>query len=105
MLNRLDLSVPIVSCHRVSHAVCDRIDERHQGILPDYVWGDGDPVGVQQRAAEEVMGAAAPPNGWRVGVGWIHWVADLATSAAIRRRDKSKWPTPTASSPANGGRF
>jgi sugar phosphate isomerase/epimerase len=58
LLNRLELSVPVVSCHRVSHAVCDRIDERHQGILPDYVWGDGDPVGVQQRAAEEVMGAA-----------------------------------------------
>jgi sugar phosphate isomerase/epimerase len=58
MLNRLELSAPVVSCHRVSHAVCDRIDERHQGILPDYVWGDGDPVGVQQRAAEEVMGAA-----------------------------------------------
>jgi len=58
LLNRLELSAPVVSCHRVSHAVCDRIDERHQGILPDYVWGDGDPVGVQQRAAEEVMGAA-----------------------------------------------
>ena len=58
LLNRLELSAPVVSCHRVSHAVCDRVDERHQGILPDYVWGDGDPVGVQQRAAEEVMGAA-----------------------------------------------
>ncbi len=58
LLNRLGLSAPVVSCHRVSQAVCDPIDERHQEILPDYVWGDGDPTGVRQRAAEEVTAAA-----------------------------------------------
>ena len=58
LLNRLELAAPVVSCHRVSQAVCDAIDERHQDILPEYVWGDGDPVGVQQRAAEEVMATA-----------------------------------------------
>ena len=58
LLNRLELAAPVVSCHRVSHAVCDVIDGRHQDILPDYVWGDGDPVGVQQRAAQEVMSTA-----------------------------------------------
>jgi sugar phosphate isomerase/epimerase len=58
LLNRLELAAPVVSCHRVSTAVCDVIDGRHQDILPDYVWGDGDPVGVQRRAAEEVMAAA-----------------------------------------------
>ncbi len=58
LLNRLELSAPVVSCHRVSQAVCDVIDERHQDILPDYVWGDGDPAGVRQRAAEEVMATA-----------------------------------------------
>jgi len=39
----------------VGQAVCDLIDERHQAILPDYVWGDGDPEGVRQRAAEEII--------------------------------------------------
>jgi sugar phosphate isomerase/epimerase len=57
-LNRLELTAPVLSVHRVSHAVCDPIEERHRDILPDYVWGDGDPVGVQERAAEEVMASA-----------------------------------------------
>ena len=44
-----------ISTHLVGQAVCDLIDERHQGILPEYVWGDGDPEGVRQRAAQEVI--------------------------------------------------
>jgi sugar phosphate isomerase/epimerase len=55
LLRRLELEAPVVSCHRVSQAVCDVIDGRHQGLLPDYVWGDGSPAGVQQRATEEVI--------------------------------------------------
>src|SRR5258706_12464853 len=55
LLARHDLQAPVVSNHRVGQAVCDPIDARHQDILPDYVWGDGQPDGVQQRAAEEMM--------------------------------------------------
>src|SRR5438105_939148 len=55
LLARYDLAVPIVSNHRTGTAVCDPIDERHHALLPDYVWGDGKPAGVQQRAAEEMM--------------------------------------------------
>ena len=47
-----------ISTHLVGQAVCDRIDERHQSILPEHVWGDGDPEGVRQRAAEEVKATA-----------------------------------------------
>ena len=43
-----------VSNHLVGQAVCDLIDERHRSILPEHVWGDGDPEGVRQRAAEEL---------------------------------------------------
>src|SRR5947208_9515964 len=50
-----DLQVPVISNHRVGQAVCDRIDERHSALLPDYVWGDGDPEGVCERAAEEMV--------------------------------------------------
>lgn len=44
-----------ISSHLVGQAVCDLIDERHQAILPDYVWGDGDPEGVRRRAAKEMI--------------------------------------------------
>ena len=44
-----------LSNHLVGQAVCDLIDERHQAILPDDVWGDGDPEGVRRRAAREMI--------------------------------------------------
>src|SRR5204862_1299012 len=34
------------------------IDERHKAILPPDVWGDGQPEGVRQRAAEKVIATA-----------------------------------------------
>src|SRR5882672_5242799 len=55
LLTRQDLQVPVLSNHRVGHAVCAPIEERYQALLPDYVWGDGRPDGVQQRATEEMM--------------------------------------------------
>jgi sugar phosphate isomerase/epimerase len=54
LLARHDLNTVVLSNHRVSTAVCDRLDDRHQRLLPDYVWGDGNPEGVQQRAIEEM---------------------------------------------------
>jgi sugar phosphate isomerase/epimerase len=68
LFNRLELAVPVVSCHRVSTAVCDPVDERHRDVLPDYVWGDGDPAGVRQRAAEEVMATARAAQKLGAGV-------------------------------------
>ncbi len=47
-----------ISAHLVGQAVCDLIDERHRAILPAAVWGDGDPEGVRQRAAEEMKATA-----------------------------------------------
>ena len=47
-----------ISAHLVGQAVCDNIDARHKQILPDYVYGDGDPEGVRQRAAEEMIKTA-----------------------------------------------
>jgi sugar phosphate isomerase/epimerase len=43
-----------LAAHAAGQAVCDRIDARHRAILPARVWGDGDPEGVRQRAAEEM---------------------------------------------------
>jgi sugar phosphate isomerase/epimerase len=47
-----------ISMHLVGQAVCDLIDERHKAILPEDVWGDGDPEGVRQRAAKQMKVAA-----------------------------------------------
>ena len=47
-----------LSTHLVGQATCDRIDERHKGILSPAIWGDGDPAGVRARAVEEVKNTA-----------------------------------------------
>ena len=56
LLARHDLTVSAVANPRVGQAVGDAIDRRHQPLLPEYVWGDGQPAGVRQRAAEEMIG-------------------------------------------------
>ena len=55
LLGKSDLQASVLSNHRAGTAVCDLIDERHRSLLPDYVWGDGEPGGVRQRAAEEMI--------------------------------------------------
>ncbi len=58
LLKKNGLKVFAISTHLVGQAVCDNIDARHQSILPPDVWGDGEPAGVQERAAEGVINAA-----------------------------------------------
>ena len=53
-----------ISTHLVGQAVCDRIDERHESILPERVWGDGEPEGVRARAASEMVDTAAAARGF-----------------------------------------
>ena len=62
MLRSHGLDVFAISSHLVGQAVCDRIDERHRSILPEHVWGDGDPEGVRTRAAEEMKTTARAPK-------------------------------------------
>jgi sugar phosphate isomerase/epimerase len=58
LLARHGLSVWAISNHLVGQAVCDPIDARHRTILPERVWGDGDPEGVRERAAAEMITTA-----------------------------------------------
>jgi sugar phosphate isomerase/epimerase len=58
VLEQHGLGVWAIGNHLVGQAVCDRIDERHQGVLDAEVWGDGDPEGVRQRAAERMKDTA-----------------------------------------------
>lgn len=67
-LESCDLQCQAISNHLVGQAVLDIIDERTQAILPDYVWGDGDPDGVNERAAQEMMNTAKAAQKFGVGV-------------------------------------
>jgi sugar phosphate isomerase/epimerase len=59
LLKKHGLNCYAISTHLVGQCVCDDpIDERHKGIAGPAVWGDGDPEGVRQRAAQEVMNTA-----------------------------------------------
>lgn len=67
ILEKYNLKVFTISNHLKGQAVCDDpIDQRHRDIVPDIVWGDGDPEGVRQRAAEEMMNTARTAQ--RLGV-------------------------------------
>lgn len=57
-LKKYNLSCWAISNHCLGQAVLDVIDARHQAVVPDYVWGDGDPAGVNQRAIEEMKDTA-----------------------------------------------
>jgi sugar phosphate isomerase/epimerase len=67
-LEKHDLQCHAISAHLVGQAVLDHIDERHKAILPDYVWGDGDPAGVNQRASEELKNTARAAQKFGVSV-------------------------------------
>ena len=56
---RTACSCHAISNHLVGQAVCDLIDERHSAILPPEVWGDGEPEGVRQRAAAQMIDTAS----------------------------------------------
>jgi len=59
LLEKYKLKCWAISTHLVGQCVCDDpIDDRHKGIIPPRIWGDGKPEGVRQRAAEEVKAAA-----------------------------------------------
>jgi sugar phosphate isomerase/epimerase len=90
LLGRYDLTAPILANHRVGQAVCDRIEPRHQAILPDYVWGDGQPEGVQQRAAEEMTATIRAAQ--KLGVGVVSGFTGSSIWAAV-----AGYPAATAS--------
>jgi sugar phosphate isomerase/epimerase len=68
LLDKHGMQVFAISSHLVGQAVLDNIDARHQAILPKYVWGDGDPAGVNARAVEELKNTARAAQRFGVGV-------------------------------------
>ena len=68
LLDDAGLQCHAISAHLAGQAVCDIIDERHKSILPDYVWGDGDPAGVNERAIQELKNTAKAAQKFGVDV-------------------------------------
>ena len=48
LLNDFQLTCHAISAHLVGQCICDNIDARHKSILPEEVWGNGDPEGVRK---------------------------------------------------------
>jgi sugar phosphate isomerase/epimerase len=95
LLARYELSLSVLSNHRVGQAVCDVIDARHQRLLPDYVWGDGEPNGVQFRAREEM--AATIRVAQKLGVGVVSGFSGSSIWSYV-----AGYPGPTAEVVAEG---
>jgi sugar phosphate isomerase/epimerase len=83
-----------VGAHLVGQAVCDPIDDRHRGILPPEIWGDGDPEGVRRRAADRMKDTAraAAKLGVTIVTGFTgspiwHWIYSFPPNdfAAVER--------------------
>jgi len=55
LLEKHGLKCFAISNHLIGQAVCDRVDARHEQILPPHIWGDGNPDGVRRRAAQEMI--------------------------------------------------
>jgi sugar phosphate isomerase/epimerase len=87
LLGRYDLTLALLSNQRVGQAVSDPIGERHQANLPDYVWGDGDPDGVRERAVEEMVATIQAAQKLGLGV-----VTGLAGSPVWSEISGFPWP-------------
>ncbi len=95
LLARHDLQPAVLGSYRVGQAVCDAIEPRHRRILPDYVWGDGDPAGVRKRSAQEMLATVQAAQ--KLGVGVISSFTGSPLWAAV-----TGYPRPTAAEVAEG---
>lgn len=53
-LEQHDLRLAALSVHGLGQVIGDELDARHRSLVPDYVWGDGEPGKVKARAAAEL---------------------------------------------------
>lgn len=59
LLGKYGLACFAVGNHLNGQCICESIlDERHKGMVPSRIWGDGKPEGVRQRAVEDMKNAA-----------------------------------------------
>jgi len=68
LLDKYGLKVFAISNHLVGQCICDNIDQRHKSIVGPEIWGDGEPEGVRQRAAQNMIDAARAAKKLGIGV-------------------------------------
>jgi sugar phosphate isomerase/epimerase len=68
VLERYGMQVFSISNHLIGQAVLDHVDPRHKSIVPAKVWGDGDPAGVNARAAEAMKDAARAARNFGIDI-------------------------------------
>jgi len=98
ILERNHLNVWAIGAHLVGQAVCDRIDERHRAILPPEIYGDGEPEGVRQRAADRMKDTARAAA--RLGVQQVNGFSSTHSRRTTSRRSSGR----TRTSPGAGTR-
>ncbi|MDO4573714.1 MAG: sugar phosphate isomerase/epimerase [Planctomycetia bacterium] len=54
ILENYGLGCWALSAHSYGQCILDDVDFRHRPMLPDYLWGDGNPEGVRARCVEEM---------------------------------------------------
>ena len=105
LLERHGLGCWAIGAHLVGQAVADPIDARHESILPPEIWGDGDPEGVRQRAAERMKDTARAAAAFGVDVVTGLPARPSGTCSTRSRRTTSpRSSVATRSSPSAGGR-
>ncbi|HZU36541.1 MAG TPA: sugar phosphate isomerase/epimerase [Gemmataceae bacterium] len=95
LLAQYDLTALVLSNHRVGQAVGDVVDARHQGLVPEYVWGDGQPEEVRQRAAEEMRATVQAAQ--KLGVGMVAGFTGSPLGSYV-----AGYPAPTAATVRTG---
>ena len=85
LLSKHDLQLGVLANHRAGQAICDRIEPRHRRILPDRIWADGDPAGIQIRAAEEMIATITAAQ--KLGIGVVSGFTGSGLWAGV-----SGWP-------------
>jgi sugar phosphate isomerase/epimerase len=59
LLDKYGLKCFAIGNHLNGQCICENlIDERHKGMVPSRIWGDGNPEGVRRRAADDMKMAA-----------------------------------------------
>jgi hypothetical protein len=92
ILEKHGLGCWAISNHLNGQAVCEAIiDERYKNMVNPRVWGDGDPEGVRQRAAEEmkITARAAAAFGVDTVVGSFRRAMPISLIAGTRSSTSS----------------
>ena len=94
----------MISAHLVGQCVCEHsLDGRHRAMVPERIWGDGDPEGVRRRAAEGVKDAARAAAAFGADVVTGFTGSSIGTCSAASRPTREAWSMPAfATSPIGG---